>query len=235
MSTAATQPTPRQVARAEMTARILSEARAQLGSVGPGELSLRAIAREIGVASSALYRYFPSRDELLTALLVQLYDELGQTLEDADAAVRARGNLGRRITAMARAMRGWAIAHPHDWALLYGSPVVGYRAPQDTIGPAGRSTGAFLTLLTAMVETGRSPRSEAPRLTQRSGRSLRSLEQQVGGTIPTDLLQRGMIAWTTMLGTISLELFGHLHRAVDDYPAYFDQVIARTVHDLGMD
>lgn len=235
MPTGATPPTPRQVARTEMTARILAEARRQLSSSGPSELSLRAIAREIGVASSALYRYFASRDELLTALLVQLYDELGQTLEEADTRVRDRGNLARRFTMMARAMRSWAVEHPHDWALLYGSPVIGYQAPEDTVGPAARSTGAFLALLAEMVDRDISPRSPRPHTTQRSDRSVRSLQELVGGRVPADLLQRGMLAWTTVLGTISLELFGHLHGSVDDYPAYFDQAVARVVHDLGMD
>lgn len=217
-----------------MTTRILREARGQLGTVGPGALSLRAIARELGVASSALYRYFASRDELLTALLVQVYDELGETLEAADARVRDRGDLARRFTMMARTMRGWAVEHPHDWALLYGSPVVGYQAPQDTVGPARRTTGAFVALLEEVVARDLVPASAGPQITQRSGRSVRALQEQVGGRIPADLLQRGMLAWTAVLGTISLELFGHLHRAVADYPAYFDQVVARAVHDLGL-
>ncbi|MDQ3382547.1 MAG: TetR/AcrR family transcriptional regulator, partial [Actinomycetota bacterium] len=139
--------TARGLARAEMTNRILRHARGQLQDAGPGELSLRAIARDLGMASSAIYRYFSSRDELLTALLVEVYGELGDTLQDAQARVRPRTAYGRRFTVLSRTLRSWAVQHPHDWALLYGSPVPGYAAPQDSVPAAGRTTGAFIGIL----------------------------------------------------------------------------------------
>src|SRR6478752_7616399 len=132
--------------RAEQTRAILDRACAQLAEVGPAALSVRQIARDVGMVSSAVYRYFPSRDELLTALIIEAYDELGDAVEQAEAAVRRRTDLGKRFLAVAHAIRDWARANPHEYALLYGSPVPGYVAPDDTVNSAGRITGAFLRL-----------------------------------------------------------------------------------------
>lgn len=129
----------RERARIEVTAAIKDEARKQLAAEGAAKLSLRAVARELGMASSALYRYFPSRDELLTALIVDAYDSVGAAAEAAHRAAGAEAatHLARWI-AVTRAVRDWALAHPHEYALIYGSPVPGYTAPQATIGPASR-------------------------------------------------------------------------------------------------
>ncbi|WP_234286134.1 TetR/AcrR family transcriptional regulator, partial [Streptomyces venezuelae] len=124
-------------ARIEITAAIKDEARTQLAAEGAAKLSLRAVARELGMVSSALYRYFPSRDDLLTALIVDAYDAVGAAAERAVADTAGQRPLDR-WTAVCRAVRAWAVAHPHEYALIYGSPVPGYTAPQDTIAPAGR-------------------------------------------------------------------------------------------------
>src|SRR4051812_34165194 len=122
--------------RAEMTEEIKAAARRHLAADG-ANLSLRAVARELGMVSSAIYRYFASRDELLTALIVDAYDAIGSAAERAEAAVDRADLRGRWLTAC-RAVREWALANPHEYALLYGSPVPGYAAPQDTVPPASR-------------------------------------------------------------------------------------------------
>jgi AcrR family transcriptional regulator len=129
--------TARERARAELTREIKQEARRQLAAHGAQGLSLRAVARELGMVSSALYRYFPSRDELLTALIIDAYDALGDTAEAADAG-QPPADIRGRWEATCRAVRDWALAHPHEYALIYGSPVPGYRAPQATVAPATR-------------------------------------------------------------------------------------------------
>ena len=106
MSTTAPR-TARDFARIELTRSILATARAQLAAVGPGELSLRAVARELGMASSAVYRYFPSRDHLITALLVECYDESAAAVEAADDAVSPT-RYRKRWLAMSAALRDWA-------------------------------------------------------------------------------------------------------------------------------
>src|SRR5256714_2079201 len=101
-------------------------------------LWLRAVARDMGMVSSALYRYFASRDELLTALILDAYNAMGEAAERADAGVTERTDLAGRWFAVARALRAWALERPHEYALIYGSPVPGYAAPTDTVGPAPR-------------------------------------------------------------------------------------------------
>ncbi len=133
-------PTARERVRAELTEEITDAARRQLADVGAAALSLRAVARELGMASSAVYRYFPSRDELLTRLIIDGYDDLGAAAEAADDPDAAPLE---RWLAVCRAVRAWARAHPHEYALLYGSPVPGYQAPRDTV-PAASRVGVVL-------------------------------------------------------------------------------------------
>src|SRR5450759_4906576 len=122
--------TARQLARAATAARITDVARSQLAEVGASGLSLRAVAREMGLASSALYRYFPHRDALLTALIIDAYDALGAAGERSYAAAARTGtDPGGQWLQVCRACRRWALAHPHEFALVYGSPVPGYAAP----------------------------------------------------------------------------------------------------------
>ncbi|MCW2605118.1 MAG: putative transcriptional regulator, TetR family, partial [Pseudonocardiales bacterium] len=129
--------TARARVREELTREIKDAARRHLGESGPFGLSLRAVAREVGMVSSAVYRYFPSRDALLTALIVDSYNAVGQAVEDAEQAVDPSDLLGRWL-AVCTAMRAWAVASPHEYALIFGSPVPGYQAPTDTIDPAAR-------------------------------------------------------------------------------------------------
>src|SRR5438105_15527402 len=105
--------TARDRARAELTEEIKAVARRHLAEVGPAALSLRAIAREVGMVSSAVYRYFPSRDDLLTALIVEAYDELGDRVEAAEAV--AGDDLAARFRAVCRAIHDWARANPHEY------------------------------------------------------------------------------------------------------------------------
>jgi AcrR family transcriptional regulator len=136
----------RERARAQITREIKEEARRQLAAEGAQRLSLRAVARELGMVSSALYRYFPSRDDLLTALIIDAYDSLGAGAEAA-AAARPADDPRRRWRACCQAIRAWAIDHPHEYALIYGSPVPGYQAPQETIASAARVAVVFGGLL----------------------------------------------------------------------------------------
>ena len=139
--------------REQIEARIVELGRRHLVDHGAAGLSLRAIARDLGMVSSAVYRYVSSRDELLTLLLIDAYSEL------ADAVDRARETVPELwsddVVAIARAAHGWAIAHPASWALLYGSPVPGYHAPAErTVGPGTRVVGALFDAVAAGIATG---------------------------------------------------------------------------------
>ena len=152
MSTPNAPRTARERARAELTREIKEEARRQLASVGAVGLSLRAVARELGMVSSALYRYYPSREDLLTALIIDAYNALGDAAERAIETTA--GPARRRWLAACHAIRDWALSRPHEYALIYGSPVPGYRAPEATIAPAGRVPLAFVGVLGSAVAAG---------------------------------------------------------------------------------
>jgi AcrR family transcriptional regulator len=146
--------TARERARAELTREIKEEARRQLAASGAQGLSLRAVARELGMVSSAIYRYFPSRDELLTGLIIDAYDALGEAAEGADSVVPPT-NIRGRWRAVCGAIRAWALAHPHEYALIYGSPVPGYQAPRATVASAIRVVRVLGGILTDTWAEGR--------------------------------------------------------------------------------
>jgi AcrR family transcriptional regulator len=211
------------------TAEILRLAREQMAAEGASALSLRAIARDLGMVSSGIYRYFAGRDELLTALIVDSYDRLGEAVERADGAVRRRADFAARWKASATSIRDWAMAHPSEWALLFGTPVPGYAAPADTIGPASRYTLVLLRLLADMVGGGARHTSSVPRSLRPDLARLRVL---AGREIPDATLATGLTAWGALIGTVNLELFGHLHNVVDTPGALYEAVVEQHAHLL---
>lgn len=226
--------TARDRARAELTREIKDAARRQLAVQGADGLSLRAVARELGMVSSALYRYFPSRDELLTALIIDAYDALGAEAEAADTAA-AQANPRERWRAVARAVRWWALRHPHEYALIYGSPVPGYRAPTDTIAPASRVSVVLVGVIRASWNAGTLlPAFEGPppsaALTAQTDRLALALAPE----LPAAMWPRVLIAWTQLFGMISFELFGQFVGSVDPSEDFFEHAIAHMADFVGL-
>jgi AcrR family transcriptional regulator len=226
--------TVRARAREELTREIREAARRQLAEHGSDGLSLRAVARELGMVSSAVYRYYPSRDELLTALIIEAYDAIGSAAEQAEATVRRSDHAGR-WAALAGAVRDWARQHPQQYALIFGSPVPGYQAPPDTIDPAARIPLLLLSVLDDARAAGRlAPPADGP-IPRPVRRDLKALRELVGSSLPEHQLARAVMAWTQLVGSISFELFGHLKGSIVDYQAYFEYQMARIGHGLGLD
>lgn len=223
--------------RAELTAAILTQARAQLAAAGAPALSLRAIARDLGMSSSAIYRYFPSRDALLTALIVDAYNSLADQVERAEGRV-TRGDLRGRFRAAARAVRTWALAHEHEYALVYGTPVPGYRAPEATIAPATRVSSTLTTILADAHARGMGTSGSASPAVRRSLAPMTAHVAAAGADIPPESLLRGIMAWTLIIGSVSFELFGHVHNVVADErsprSAFFDAEMDRICDFLGL-
>ncbi|MGA4862759.1 TetR/AcrR family transcriptional regulator [Streptomyces lavendulocolor] len=278
-------------ARDEVTAAIKDEARRQLAAEGAAKLSLRAVARELGMVSSALYRYFPSRDDLLTALIVDAYDALGAAAEAAlratgaafpvgapaaapvtsgtgeSTATRATPGAGAsaaspgpaapgastapgapptagasdpadpqvtprgRWVVVCRAVREWAKAHPHEYALIYGSPVPGYSAPQATVAPASRAAHVLLAVLREAHRTdGVAPPPLAADLRAEGER----LAAELAPDLPPALVLAFVGAWCQLFGLVSFEVFGHFHRVVEDPEAFFTHAADRLGRDLGL-
>jgi AcrR family transcriptional regulator len=220
-------------ARAELTSEIKAEARRQLADVGASGLSLRAVARELGMVSSAVYRYFPSRDDLLTALIIDAYDAVGEAVEAAEATCR-RDDVGGRWMAVCRTVRRWALDHPYEYGLVYGSPVPGYAAPQDTVGPGTRVTTVLSDILADAQLLGVLDPPEAGPLPRRVKAELAALRRSFAPTVPESALERGIMAWTLLFGFVSFELFGQYHSMVDDTEALFDHAMASTARLFGL-
>jgi len=218
-------------ARAEVAQAIKEQAREHLATEGPGRLSLRAVARDLGMVSSALYRYFPSRDDLLTALIVDAYDAIGRA---AESAYEAAGDAPAWQTwqSTCRAVRAWALAHPHEYALIYGSPVPGYDAPRDTVAPASRVALVLLDILD------RAHRAGTLTLTP-SGSDAAVLASDVRGilagrTLPASAVTAAAAAWAQLFGLVSFEVLGQFNRVIDDREALFAQGVRALARQVGL-
>ena len=209
-------------ARAELTQEIKDEARRQLAAEGAHQLSLRAVARALGMVSSALYRYFPSRDDLLTALIIDAYDALGDAAERAAAG--APGDPRAAWCAACRQVRAWALAHPHEYALIYGSPVPGYRAPADTIVPASRVGLVLIGLIRQAWAAGALLLAfDGPPLSPVLSAQAERVAAATAPELPDAAVARALVAWTQLFGMVSFELFGQLVGTVDpsdEFAAY---------------
>jgi len=234
--------TARERARAELTREIKEGARRQLATAGADGISLRAIARELGMVSSALYRYYPSRDDLLTALIIDAYDAIGEAAEQAIADGKPDESWGRdRWLAACHAIRDWAVAHPHEYALIYGSPVPGYRAPETTIGPAARVPLAFAGVLAEAAEAGelgddagahRGP-GAADALPGGLAGQAAALSAALTSPVAPDVVVRAVIAWTQLFGMISWELFGQFVGTFEPADALFAHAVDQLATFVG--
>jgi AcrR family transcriptional regulator len=210
-------------ARAEVRAGILAAASRQVALEGASALSLRAVARELGMVSSALYRYFASRDELLTALIIEAYDSLGECAEQAAGSSIGAPPLDRWV-AVAAAIRSWAVARPHDYALLYGSPVPGYAAPTDTVIPGTRVSRALVSVVHD-ASSRRLLSRRRPSADVEIGAATRAacafLRTELDLAISDDTIVAVLLAWTQLFGLLSFELFGQTKGLIDDHDAFF--------------
>lgn len=215
MPAAPKKPTSRALARAALTEEILALAREHLARHGADGLSLRAISRDLGMVSSAIYRYFPSRDELLTALIAESYGRLGDSVAAAVPA-GGQGSERERFVAICTAVRQWARTNPQQWALIYGSPVPGYRAPSSTVEPATRVIMLVFDVVLRALEAGTlvvPDESLDPVLEKQSARILEGLG--VDETVPAAVVVRAGECWAHLLGVVSAELFGQLANTFD--------------------
>jgi AcrR family transcriptional regulator len=219
--------TARERVRAELIREITEIARRQLATDGAAGLSLRAVAREMGMVSSAIYRYFPSRDDLLTALIIDGYNAVGAAVEKSEARCPREDYAGRWLAA-SRAMRDWALAHPHEYALVYGSPVPGYQAPERTIGPASRPAAIFGKIIGDAYRAGTTadlPGPLAPVPASFTPDAARLRDAILDG-VPDHIAAAALIAWSGLFGLVSFELFGQFENVVTDRAAFFDHAAA---------
>jgi len=231
--------TARERARAEISAEILDAGRRHLATDGAAGLSLRAIARELGMASTAVYRYVTSRDDLLTRLIIDAYDSLGAAAEASEAAA-PRADLAGRWSAICHAVRSWAMANPNEYALIYGSPVPGYVAPPDTVGPASRVSNLLVRIMIDGTgdATGDATGDGYGEVSAGCRAALAPLRAALPVPVPDATVQSGLMAWAGLFGLVSFELFGQFTNVIGDEPgerdAFFAECVTRWAAQLGL-
>ncbi len=228
----------RKESRERITSEVMAAARRQLAEVGAAGLSLREVAREIGMVSSAVYRYVDSRDDLLTRLIVEAYDALGESAEAASAlaADTVPADDLRRWCAIADAVRRWALDHPHQYLLLYGTPVPGYAAPELTVGSGTRVTLTLVEVIGDAHDAGRLAAPTAPpliaadplpdELVELAGKAATEAD-------PTTILAF-LAAWTQMFGLISFEITNQTRGMVESHALLFEATVHRLGHQIGL-
>ena len=223
-------------ARVEVRAAILSAAGARVAADGAAALSLRAVARDVGMVSSAVYRYFASRDELLTALIVEAYDSLGAHAEAAVEATSGRPPAARWVTT-AMAIRQWAVENPHDYALLYGTPVPGYAAPNSTVVPGTRVSRALVNIVRDAVRDGRlaDPPPSTVSVSADTATAFVALRSEIDLTdVGDETVLALLLAWTQLFGLLSFELFGQTRNFVHDDELLFRDAATTMARHLGL-
>jgi AcrR family transcriptional regulator len=224
--------TARDRARAEVQSQILATARQHLAEHGSAGLSLRAVARDLGLVPSAVYRYFANRDVLLTAMIVEAYDALGDASEGALAKASRRRPAARWV-AVATSIRAWAVEHPHEYALLYGTPVPGYAAPDDTVAPGTRVS---LALVQVVVDAHADGLLEARGATIASStrRDLAALLDGLALDIPPEVMFWTILAWTQLFGLLSFELFSQTRGLVEHHDQMFTDAATAMARQIGL-
>jgi AcrR family transcriptional regulator len=214
--------TARERVREEMTNEILAVAGDHVAREGAAALSLRSVARDLGMAPSALYRYFDGRDALLSALILSAYESLAAEAERAAAGAATDGaSDAERWKVVPRALRAWALARPHEWGLIFGTPIPGYHAPQDTVVPYARIAGAMVRPVAEAHEAGRLA-------------ALAPVRDGILPGVPVERVVLAVEAWTTVVGAVSLEVFGHWRNTILDTGEYFEAALDDLAVALGL-
>ncbi|MFE2875321.1 TetR/AcrR family transcriptional regulator [Streptomyces roseus] len=198
MSTTGRTETPRERYRQQVREEVKEKAWQQIAGSGASALSLNAIAKQMGMSGPALYRYFANRDELITELIRDAY----RSLADAFIAVGDAAAGRPALAALAQVLRRWALADPHRYFLVYGTPVPGYHAPQDTTAITAEMMSVLLDACTAAE-----PGAQAVAFEEH----LAGHREWVGGhpDAPPSALRLALSFWSRLHGVLSLELAGH--------------------------
>ncbi|AHH19006.1 putative transcriptional regulator, TetR family [Nocardia nova SH22a] len=228
-------PTRRERRRAETTAEIKDVALRLMAEGGPGAITLRAIAREMGMTANAVYSYFPTRDDLVTALIGDVYSELADTLEAARDDVPIEDPAGR-IMAWACAFRDWALQHPEGFRLIYGDPVPGYQVPEGGAAPeaehrvcaglTGLAAGAWPHAAPAYADNGFEWTDFEPRLVGEV--------QQEFPDLPPAAVAIALRIWGHLHGLVSLEVLGHLRSQTTNPDKLYRNEIGHLIRALGL-
>ncbi len=225
------QKTRRERQREATIEEIKTIARAHMAQSGAMGISLRAIAREMELTVTALYRYYASYDELITDLIVDAFSALADAMQTADASL-PETDYTARLQAVLMAYRGWANEHPHEFALIYGTPIPNYVAPSErTVPQVQRGFEVMIRIIALGMQDGvfKPTQTQVPAPNQAH---IEALIVAYGFPIPVLPFYVGMVIWTRIHGIIMLELFNHLAPSIGDVTPFYQAQISHAMREL---
>ncbi len=224
--------TRRERVRAATIDEIKQTARQQMAAQGAASLSLRAIAREMGMTAPALYRYFASRDDLVTALIVDAYNSLTAALVASQES--AEESYAERVMASARAYRSWALAHPEEYSLIFGTPIPNYHAPMESTAPA--ATGSMSVLLNVLDAAWQNGALKTEGVLSSTSEMIQGWVEKFSYTGSPVVIHLAMASWVQIHGIVSLELYGHLSAIPEEVriDTFFETEIQAMIARMGL-
>ena len=226
--------TRRERLRAATIDEIKTIARQQMTDTGTAALSLRAVAREMGMTSPALYRYFDSRDDLVTALIVDAFNSFADTLKSAPETF-PEDEHANRVAAIAEAYRQWALSHPQEYTLIFGTPIPGYHAPMEVTDPAAeRSMLALIKELDSAYQDGKPLVTESSPALQDQMKYWMDKYSEAGAVA---VIHAALGCWALIHGLVSLELYGHLSPTSETSSTelFFEAEVRAMIKRLGLE
>lgn len=211
---------------------ILVAARAQLAEEGLGGFSLRAIARRIELAPNALYTYFPCLDDLITALLVDAFQQFAAAIAAADNAECP--DYAHRFGSVCMAYRAWAVAHPTDYDLIFGRPIPGYHAPEAVTSPL--AIQALSVGLGVLVDAARAGRLQPPPYYQDIPPTVATViaAQPYHPDASPALRSLMLSVWSRLHGMVMLEIHGNVDQAVGDFVGFYAHNVRALLVEIGL-
>lgn len=217
--------------RSAIRDEIKNMARAHMAAQGAAALSLRAVASDLGLSSAAIYYYFPNRDELITALIIDAFRAFGAALRQA---AESDSPITARLMATAHAYRDWALSHPAEYALLFGTPIPGYQAPSERTAPEARDTFAIVPQLFAIAQQQHGlhqiPEALPGSVERYANTWLASHDLPIAPAATIAAIR----AWALIHGLVSLELYHHTQPVIGDAAALFSYEIRNMLWQFGL-
>jgi AcrR family transcriptional regulator len=218
--------------RAATIAEIKAAARAQMDAGGADTISLRGIARDMGMTPRAIYTYYDTRDALISDLIAEVYNQVAGMLETALADAAGQGPAAQ-VLAVATAYRDWAVANPDQFQLVYGNPVPGYRRPPD--GPAAAAEHRACTVLLTLVDAAwPTPQAAEPHDWNEFKPGFTAAVRASFPDMPPAAAALALRLWGRMHGLVALEVYGHLDTQVTDPAQLYHQDMLDLGRSLGL-
>jgi AcrR family transcriptional regulator len=236
--------------RAATRDEIIQTARQLLVREGLDSVSLRAIARAMGMTAPGLYRYFGSHEELLRHVIAGIFTEVSgdihRAITDATDAFRAppgqsepeqhAAKLSAKMLAACREFRRWALNHRGEFSLIFGAPLPGFDDGRYDIADqcAIQFTGTFFTLFLELWHDLRFPVPDSDEIDPGLRDQLTRFHDRLGADVPLGTILTFLRCWTLLYGAVSMEVFGHLNFALENAAPMFDYTLGGMAELVGL-